>query len=1019
LISSPPIPDPITTQIDPPQSDPITRPVNGNLHAVIIGGDRINDPTGPWDDDECFWNEASGIYCTLLKYGYSRENIVVHYAEGEGPDGNQDLDNSAPVEPNDIDFEADKDLIIATFQDLEAELTPQDMLFIFLNDHGDFRQDNVYLLLPGWDIPENQLWDFELAEYTRNINCSQIIFNIECCYSGGFVDDLNDPNALCQNRVIHTMSGFEPGYGEKWITSPSNALCPKYSDYTLYWTAAARNFYPYIDPQDHQIVEAWNESFETGIFPFMEYSSWSNPAGGIPTHEDYPDYHPDIDDGNNDGFVQMNEIFRYTNNWDTWSDDSAQTYNGMPGYYNPFFDNTMRITETPQQFPEESCFLTSFLTLSGFAGTLSIDDFGATPVISGNYLFSDEFRVKTGVTLTIAEDSQITLIGEAEFIVEEGAELVIERGATFYCGEYSKIKVEEGGSLVAIGTEENSILFTSSDENPWTGIELYNAEDSHFQYCQIENAKTGILLHHSNNSTFTNNEISNCSTGLQVKGDVFDSRTIELNNIHNNFTGIYLYYVGIDNPIEQFNVSLNAITNNDGAGIFVNHCGKELWIGDNSISNNNRDGIKFEYSEDCVLAGSDSEEYLIEENSVGISFFQSVVKVVDQYITNNEHYGLIFLTDGHPGISSNRIVNNGIAELYCNYGHPDMANGHNDVIHSIEGYLGYRYEDGMRSINCSYNWWGSNPPDPEMFFPFSDEYFRYNPADEIANHDFPGAGAGDDSDARIAYNNALEEESNENYSSAVLLYKEVIDSYPTSEEALLSLRRLFICEKKTSRGMLELKLYFENLANSYPEDTVLCLLSRNLTLDYDKENGLYGNVLLQYSDIIDEPIDEADSVFTQINVMNTLLEIEESGRHFINIESFPENIRRLQPKDVQDYQVRSNNLLSNLMGYSNDDPSNSSVPECVVLKGNYPNPFNPTTSISFSIPNESKVDLIVYNIKGQKVKSLINNDLDRGNHSIVWYGVDESGKSVSSGVYFYELSVNGNSKSVKKCLMLK
>ena len=138
----------------------------------------------------------------MLKYGYSRENIVVHYAEGEGPDGNQDLDNSAPVEPNDIDFEADKDLIIATFQDLEAELTPQDMLFIFLNDHGDFRQDNVYLLLPGWDIPENQLWDFELAEYTRNINCSQIIFNIECCYSGGFVDDLNDPNALCQNVLF-------------------------------------------------------------------------------------------------------------------------------------------------------------------------------------------------------------------------------------------------------------------------------------------------------------------------------------------------------------------------------------------------------------------------------------------------------------------------------------------------------------------------------------------------------------------------------------------------------------------------------------------------------------------------------------------------------------------------------------------------------------------------------------------------------------------------------------------------
>ena len=86
---------------------------------------------------------------------------------------------------------------------------------------------------------------------------------------------------------------------------------------------------------------------------------------------------------------------------------------------------------------------------------------------------------------------------------------------------------------------------------------------------------------------------------------------------------------------------------------------------------------------------------------------------------------------------------------------------------------------------------------------------------------------------------------------------------------------------------------------------------------------------------------------------------------------------------------------------------------------NYPNPFNPTTTISFSISDVSKVNLIIYNIKGQKVKSLVNNVLYKGNHSVVWNGVDESGKSVTSGVYFYKLSVNDKSESVKKCLILK
>ena len=86
---------------------------------------------------------------------------------------------------------------------------------------------------------------------------------------------------------------------------------------------------------------------------------------------------------------------------------------------------------------------------------------------------------------------------------------------------------------------------------------------------------------------------------------------------------------------------------------------------------------------------------------------------------------------------------------------------------------------------------------------------------------------------------------------------------------------------------------------------------------------------------------------------------------------------------------------------------------------NYPNPFNPTTRISFSIPEESKVDLSIYNIKGQRVKSLVKESFESGNHSVVWNGVDDSGKSVGSGVYFYKLNVNGKSKLVKKCLLLK
>jgi len=88
------------------------------------------------------------------------------------------------------------------------------------------------------------------------------------------------------------------------------------------------------------------------------------------------------------------------------------------------------------------------------------------------------------------------------------------------------------------------------------------------------------------------------------------------------------------------------------------------------------------------------------------------------------------------------------------------------------------------------------------------------------------------------------------------------------------------------------------------------------------------------------------------------------------------------------------------------------------LNSNYPNPFNPTTNISFSMQREGHVVLDVYNIKGQKVNTLVNEIRSAGHHSVVWNGKDTSGRDVSSGVYFYRMSA-GNYEDVKKMILLK
>ncbi len=85
---------------------------------------------------------------------------------------------------------------------------------------------------------------------------------------------------------------------------------------------------------------------------------------------------------------------------------------------------------------------------------------------------------------------------------------------------------------------------------------------------------------------------------------------------------------------------------------------------------------------------------------------------------------------------------------------------------------------------------------------------------------------------------------------------------------------------------------------------------------------------------------------------------------------------------------------------------------------NYPNPFNPTTTISFSLQNNSNVEISIYNIKGQRVKQLVSDQLASGEHSVVWNGKDDNYQPVGSGVYFYKLKA-GDFQKVRKMVLMK
>jgi len=100
------------------------------------------------------------------------------------------------------------------------------------------------------------------------------------------------------------------------------------------------------------------------------------------------------------------------------------------------------------------------------------------------------------------------------------------------------------------------------------------------------------------------------------------------------------------------------------------------------------------------------------------------------------------------------------------------------------------------------------------------------------------------------------------------------------------------------------------------------------------------------------------------------------------------------------------------------DRQNSHPSPAKVEITNFPNPFNPETTLFFSLPNEQKIELTIYNLKGQKVRQLAKGQFPSGNNSIVWNGKDDNGKPVGSGIYFYKLKTNEKVIS-KKMLLLK
>ncbi len=616
----------------PNQNTPDYATTNNNLYAVLIVTQDAEQYPGNMPNR--FWNDVSVVYNTLIQvYGYSDDNIYVHYYDGTSPRNGNDLNE--PDDENHFDYSASKSRILETFKNLSGEidtdpdlyeLGPSDQLFIYVDGHGLNKNGHSTIECKQPGQPYESLYDSELAESVDEMNCAQMIFLFQPCKSGNFAYELTDYNyydVACENRIVHTSTTID-----FYSTSEHYLTGDRYTEFTYYWTAAVRGFYPVDD-------EPWVPSiYATGSFPFDELYPFDD-------HDD--DYNPDE---NNDGFVQMEEAFLYADDMDAWSPN---------GYHHPD-PACWECYEEPVNENEMGC--ENLTTLYGLAGTVE----NTQTVESRNYLIGGNLEIDPTVTITFENGTNLYLGNEnAQINVLSDASMILEDNLTI-TGTNSNNQIEVNGVL-EVG---QNVSFTST--GPYWDLYLINNEmqavfnNTTFEKCKLNSYCSSLNISYS---TFNDCYAANSYRGnVTVTNTTFDRTWLYLAN-----RWIFIPFTATVNNCNFFNDE----PSNSKVGI-------DLWWYDKFfITNNNING--FYNGIQIINAGNGiSGNQNICENEIynsyysGLCIYTSTASIGGNYIHNNKYGVRLFDNSnialyGNPGATTyaetQQITDNDSYEVYA------------------------------------------------------------------------------------------------------------------------------------------------------------------------------------------------------------------------------------------------------------------------------------------------------------------------------------------------------------------
>ena len=517
------------------------------------------------------------------------------------------------------------------------------------------------------------------------------------------------------------------------------------------------------------------------------------------------------------------------------------------------------------------------------------------------------------------------------------------------------------------------------------GIELTNGGNITLLWNSLLNPQDGILASNISNIEIVSNTLHNANS-VKYTGIFLNSTT---GNVRHNSISGFSYGVWLANSSP--NLGLNSIFNNLQNGIYIGE-------GSNPYMNNYYFKVSNCEKHIYPLTGFnhiyDNGGYTNNSDDDGaeIYFYQSYA-----FLEN----GCNFISDDRepfdPPVFNTQVLMNGT--ITPQYSMSTQLSARNNYWGNSQFFGGNDPSERFGNLDVLYEPYLSGPCD--SFLEEICPWFVTDKAGNIIDTLYPSDSYKEPSDLDLLYSEAELYFNNNNFADAMPIYSQIIQLYGTEINSLRAYLQLLTSAYILKQSNEELD-QIQNLilqSSTLTNDNLLKTILEQLARIINVNKGEYLEAIDSFENIIVSEPGSEKAFYAEIDRYTTEILIETSGLSKSN-------------NTTQTYGNKINNLIA-LYVNGSYSLNNKIQPSQYLLYDNYPNPFNPVTTIKYDLPKDALVQLEVFDILGKKITTLVNENKTAGSYELYF-----NATTLASGVYVYKLQA-GDFISSKKMILLK